>query len=72
MDKGSKQKMKINAMATDSLSRRRLVLPIRLGIEPMERLLVASFKMKQLFQMLLTSIIGGKRVPRHLYKEEIS
>ncbi len=44
MDKGSKQKMEINAIATDSLSRRRLVLPIRLGIDPMEKLLVASFK----------------------------
>ncbi len=44
MDKGSKQKMEINAMATDSLPRCRLVLPIRLGIDPMEKLLVASFK----------------------------
>ena len=44
MDKGSKQKMEINAMTTDSLSWRRLVLPIRLGIDPMEKLLVASFK----------------------------
>lgn len=31
-------------MATESLSWRRLVLPICLGIDPMERLLVASFK----------------------------
>lgn len=36
--------MEINAIATDSLSWRRLVLPIRLGIDPMEKLLVASFK----------------------------
>ncbi len=31
-------------MTADSLSRRRVVLPIRVGIDPMERLLVATFK----------------------------
>ncbi|NJD78907.1 MAG: hypothetical protein FIB08_17745 [Candidatus Methanoperedens sp.] len=74
MDKGSKQKMEINAIATDSLSWRHLVLPIRVGIEPMERLLVTSFKNDPEFEGLEPQVfddpINGKGMRVLRYRKD--
>ncbi len=61
-------------MATDSLSWRPLVLPIRLGIDPMEKLLVASFKGDTEFEgiepQIFDDTINGKGMRVLRYRKD--
>ena len=61
-------------MTTDNRSLRRIVLPIRLGIDPMERLLVASFKGDPEFEgfepQVFDDLINGKGMRVLRYRKD--